>query len=174
MYLFKIKADKREIEIPVTRSLIGIAFIVTLLHTNGHYPYMGYTIALGLLLLFFVTSVLLLRFKLNSLIVVGISCTLLFFATHVILFSILLFAITVVINTAYVQPQVDFNAESVKVKKTLYSKVYKWQELNNVILKDDLLTLDFKNNKLLQLGVEEKENFDIVKFNEFCGTRIHE
>ncbi len=172
MYLFKIKADKREIEIPVTRSIIGVAFVITLLYTNGHYPYMGYTLALALLLLFFIASVIIIRFKVNSLLVAGTSCILLFAATQVILFSLLLFAIAVVVKAAYVQPQVDFNNECVKIKKTFYSKAYLWQELNNVILKDNLLTLDFKNNKVLQLEVEG--NNDGAPFNNFCTKKITE
>ena len=86
----------------------------------------------------------------------------------------LLFAIAIAVKAAYIQPQVDFNDEGLQIKKTFYSKLYQWQELSNVILKDNLLTLDFKNNKVLQLEVEEKENFDEKMFNEFCGTRIYE
>ena len=62
-------------------------------------------------------------------------------------------------------------------KKIVYSsipkKIIEWRELNNVILKDGLLTVDFKNNKLLQSeivnpiqAVNEKE------FNEFCMTQL--
>jgi hypothetical protein len=172
MYLFKIKADKREIEIPVIRSIIGIAFIIALLYTNGHYPYMGYTIALVLLLLFFITSILLLRFKLNSLVVAGTSSILLFSATHVTLFSVLLFVIAVAIKAAYTQPQVDFNNEGVKIKKTFYGKLYSWQELSNVILKDNLLTLDFKNNKVLQLELDKTASPNEKQFNDFCSGKL--
>jgi hypothetical protein len=45
-----------------------------------------------------------------------------------------------------------------------------WQDLNNVILKDGLLTIDLKSNRLLQ-----GESMSVVyepEFNEFCTTRI--
>src|SRR3954464_12181519 len=36
---------------------------------------------------------------------------------------------------------------------TFSERLIGWNQLNNVILRDDLLTLDFKNNKILQLEV---------------------
>lgn len=50
------------------------------------------------------------------------------------------------------------------------SKRYKWSEFNNVIVKDNILTLDFKNNKLVQgeinTPVNEKE------FNAFVNEQL--
>ena len=46
-------------------------------------------------------------------------------------------------------------------------------DLNNVILKDDLLTLDFKNNRLLQLLVTSTEtDINEKEFNEFCKVKL--
>lgn len=52
-------------------------------------------------------------------------------------------------------------------------RVVHWSEINNMILKDGLLTIDFNNNKLAHLivadsfsKVEEKE------FNEFCQVQL--
>jgi hypothetical protein len=45
-----------------------------------------------------------------------------------------------------------------------------WRDLNNVILKDGLLTIDLKSNRLLQ-----GESMSVVyepEFNEFCTARI--
>ena len=46
-----------------------------------------------------------------------------------------------------------------------------WQELNNVILKDGLLTMDFKNNRLLQALIT---NTDVNEetFNQFTKEQI--
>jgi hypothetical protein len=56
----------------------------------------------------------------------------------------------------------------------IIDKDVNWLELNNVILKDDLLTIDFRNNKLFQhliitsdLDVDEKE------FNDFCQQQLN-
>jgi hypothetical protein len=49
----------------------------------------------------------------------------------------------------------------------------KWEKLSNVILKDGLLTIDFKNNKIIQQQVdEEKTMVDEKDFNEFCRQQL--
>jgi len=51
-------------------------------------------------------------------------------------------------------------------------KKYKWNELTNVILKDNILTLDFKNNKLLQAEIEPA-NISEVAFNTFAQEQLN-
>ena len=43
------------------------------------------------------------------------------------------------------------------VINTLIRRRYKWTDFNNIVLKDDLLTLDFKNNRLLQRETVDEE-----------------
>ena len=48
-----------------------------------------------------------------------------------------------------------------------------WEELNNVILKDGLLTIDFKNNKLIQQSIHEsKTSVNEKEFNDFCRQQL--
>lgn len=56
---------------------------------------------------------------------------------------------------------------------SLPDRIIQWDQLTNVILKDQLLTIDFKNNKIIQqlldvnnMPVNEKE------FNEFCKQQL--
>lgn len=51
---------------------------------------------------------------------------------------------------------------------------YLWADIIQVLCKDDILTIDLKDNKLLQLNIEKKfaENFDENEFNEFCLSKI--
>lgn len=52
-------------------------------------------------------------------------------------------------------------------------KKIEWNRLNNVILKDGLLTIDFKNNKLIQQVIDEqKTKVDEKEFNEFCKEQL--
>lgn len=46
-------------------------------------------------------------------------------------------------------------------------KRYTWNELNNVVLKDGLLTIDFKNNKMLQRLVDSE--VDVKVEEEFTA-----
>ncbi|HET6768197.1 MAG TPA: hypothetical protein VFH08_12380 [Chitinophagaceae bacterium] len=49
-----------------------------------------------------------------------------------------------------------------------------WDEVNNVILKDGLLTIDFKNNKLFQhLILNSDEDISEKEFNEFCRQQLN-
>jgi hypothetical protein len=52
-------------------------------------------------------------------------------------------------------------------------KAFSWNELNNVILKDGLLTIDFKNNKLIQQLIEKRvDTVNEKEFNDFCSQQI--
>lgn len=47
-----------------------------------------------------------------------------------------------------------------------------WSEMNNVILKDGLLTIDFKNNNLFQQVILNSD-FDEKEFNRFCQRQLN-
>jgi hypothetical protein len=52
-------------------------------------------------------------------------------------------------------------------------KNIQWNELENVILKDGILTIDFKNNKLLQAEIDTVEKqIDETAFNFFCQQQL--
>ncbi len=58
-----------------------------------------------------------------------------------------------------IERQVKFPAEigvddSGITFNSLPSKSYKWHEINNMLLKDDIITIDFKNNKIYQKETE--------------------
>jgi hypothetical protein len=59
------------------------------------------------------------------------------------------------------------------VINTLIRRRYKWTDFNNIILKDDLLTLDFKNNRLLQREtIDEEGDAEEDEFNAYCRERL--
>jgi hypothetical protein len=52
-------------------------------------------------------------------------------------------------------------------------KIIQWNELNNLVLKDGLLTIDFKNDKIIQHYPEAKMNpVNEQEFNEFCRQQL--
>ncbi|MBM3415234.1 MAG: hypothetical protein FJY20_02055 [Bacteroidetes bacterium] len=52
-------------------------------------------------------------------------------------------------------------------------KTIKWKELNNLLLKDGFLTLDFKNNKVIQQLIDEKTGpVNEKEFNDFCKEQL--
>lgn len=59
------------------------------------------------------------------------------------------------------------------VINTLIRRKYQWTDFNNIILKDDLLTLDFKNNRLLQREtIEEEGDAEEDEFNVYCREQL--
>jgi hypothetical protein len=46
-----------------------------------------------------------------------------------------------------------------------------WNELNNVIMKDGILTIDFKTNKIIQAETEDN-TVNEKEFNEFCKRHL--
>lgn len=57
------------------------------------------------------------------------------------------------------------------VINTFFRKRYDWSEFSNVVLKDGLLTLDFKNNKVFQREIIIQDT-DQDEFNHFCREQI--
>ncbi len=56
---------------------------------------------------------------------------------------------------------------------TFYIKTYTWNELQNIILRDGLVTLDFKTNKIFQATViEQTPGNGEENFNAFCIEQI--
>lgn len=52
-------------------------------------------------------------------------------------------------------------------------KIFLWVELNNVILKDGLITIDKKDNRLIQLPVDETHfTLKEKEFNDFCRQQL--
>jgi hypothetical protein len=60
----------------------------------------------------------------------------------------------------------------------IFGKTINWGELNRVILKDDILTIDYKNNKLIQVHTDTEDNDDYEvgadEFNAYCQNRLGE
>lgn len=53
-------------------------------------------------------------------------------------------------------------------------KKYEWAAVSQVIWKDDILTIDLKENKLLQFNIDKTvaEKVDVIGFNEYCGGKV--
>ncbi len=69
--------------------------------------------------------------------------------------------------------KLKFIFTSEKVMRTNFpKKEFDWNQFSNVILKDNILTLDFKNNKLIQAEIEKTQQLNEERFNEFALSQI--
>lgn len=59
------------------------------------------------------------------------------------------------------------------VINTFPRKYYPWSAIQNMLIKDDFITIDFKNNQLIQKQINESvSEATMEEFNCFCDTQI--
>jgi len=59
------------------------------------------------------------------------------------------------------------------VINTFPKKYYSWTLIQNALIKDDLITIDFKNNQLIQKQINEPVTASITaEFNAFCTQQM--
>lgn len=70
------------------------------------------------------------------------------------------------------KPVLVFNKEYVRLPFLFRPSVH-WKDLKNVILKDGILTLDFKNDRLFQSELDESDGLvEETEFNSFCSSEL--
>ena len=171
MYTFTIKDSSPDIKIVVTRSLLALAGIASLSYRISQYYFINIIAALTLFTAAVFINSLLKKLQFSTSLLLSIAAVILFVATHSIPFAAILVLYGLLVKKMYKDPVVNVNTKGVSIKKMLGDTVHEWSGFNNIILKDNLLTLDFKNNKLLQLNIIEN-NVDENTFNSFCSRFI--
>ncbi|MCZ2459281.1 MAG: hypothetical protein LC128_06610 [Chitinophagales bacterium] len=69
--------------------------------------------------------------------------------------------------------KVEFYDDKIRFP-SLTGKSHDWNELSNVILKDGILTIDFKSNRIIQQQIEEEsDSINEKEFNEFCVQHLN-
>ncbi|MDE3248790.1 MAG: hypothetical protein KGO82_09035 [Bacteroidota bacterium] len=68
--------------------------------------------------------------------------------------------------------EVGFTDQEVLINSFIRRR-YTWKDFNNIVLKDDLLTLDFTNNRLFQREtVDEEGDAEEDEFNAYCREQL--
>ena len=173
MYTFTIKDNGPDINVVITRSLLALSAVISLLFRNDSYHALNIIAAIILFATAVFANTLLIKLKVNIRWLLCGAAVVLFVATHSVVFAVILLVYGLLAKKLYKTPVVYINAEGVTIKKMLGKPAHPWGDFNNIILKDRLLTLDFKNNKLLQLDVSESNPIaDEYSFNIFCSRFI--
>lgn len=75
-------------------------------------------------------------------------------------------------NKAKANMEIGFSTQFIMFDNLLKKK-YSWSDFNNIVLKDNILTLDFKNNRLFQKEtIDDESDCDEDEFNEFCREQL--
>lgn len=68
--------------------------------------------------------------------------------------------------------EIAFDASSIVINSFPKKHIF-WAEVQNVLIKDDFITIDLKNNKLIQKEINEPVSATITtEFNAFCAEQI--
>lgn len=88
-----------------------------------------------------------------------------------IIFGVIFLAVSIVQGK---RTQVLFTGEGIHLTRVFKTVVFPWQAMSNVILKDDILTIDFKSNKIIQVELAENNlAVDESEFNTFCTRQLN-
>lgn len=95
--------------------------------------------------------------------------------TNTAIFGIAFLALALLSRAALRPQEIGFSDDEI-VFSGLIPRKQSWDELSNVLIKDGLLTMDYKNNRLFQketddLDDDEDDEVTEEEFNAFC--RIH-
>lgn len=81
----------------------------------------------------------------------------------------LLFILLGVIEKFLLQKrEIGFTKDGITLSN-LIPKISSWSEIDNVVLKGGILTIDYKNNKLIQLETDDEEDDE---FNNYCNAQL--
>lgn len=98
-----------------------------------------------------------------------------FWFQHVGIVAVLIFAAVYVLASVVQGKKTTVLVEKDGVHLTRVFKTvdFPWAAMDNIILKDKLLTVDFKTNKIIQIEiVEGNKLIDESEFNQFCQQQL--
>jgi len=156
--------------------LSGIGLTITLIYTDKETLQSGniYWIASSFLLLFFLTY-LVWQKKVNRFLNVFVMASFAIALSWVLLELWWVGFISLILLLLYVIAQRELKLE-VEKEKIIYpsfpKKIIQWDNLSNLIIKDSLLTIDFKNNKIIQQYIDHKMSVNEQEFNDFCSEQL--
>jgi Zn-dependent protease with chaperone function len=86
----------------------------------------------------------------------------------------LLNTLFMVLHIAALQKPIVTINESQVTYPSFPKKKIDWQELSNLMIKDGLLTIDFKNNRIIQQQIADiSSTLDEKEFNDFCRQQLN-
>ena len=170
-FQFEIKSNPFEIVVPGLRALLLLSFLLILFTGKAQSWYQFYLPAFILLGTSLFLQKLMVDLTIPGTLLVLLGGVLVLIATGNLIAPIVTSGMYFLLQAVYRAPVMVIEKKGITLKKTLTSRYYNWQQLNNVVMKDQLLTLDFTNNQVLQLEISGNEP-DEETFNRYCTERL--
>lgn len=100
-----------------------------------------------------------------------------FWFQHVGVIAVIIFAV-IYLLVSVVQGKkttVLFSEEGIHLTRVFKTIIFPWAAMANVILKDNILTIDFKSNKIIQVEIADNSKaIDEESFNGFCISQLYQ
>ena len=191
MYKFQVKQKDRLKLLPVLHLLVALIFIIDLSHVpeNSIKDWVFsavYFVAFVLLLIAAIFYKTILNtvwghFRLlflESMLFLGGSVYFWSKGLSLVAFSHAIIAGVLVLLMIYLKRRENGELIIVSISNVILpgltrQRIVEWNELSNVIKRDDLLTLDFKNNKLMQVQILDADDVSEDEFNQFCRQQLN-
>jgi hypothetical protein len=91
---------------------------------------------------------------------------------HTLALSLIYIIAAILEKPVKLLPEIAFDDNEIVIN-SFPKKKYVWSELNNVVLKDGIITIDCKNNKLIQNEVNEPVSKGVEsEFNNYCKEQL--
>jgi hypothetical protein len=167
VYTFTIKNNKTDIEIALTRSMLAIAAVAAYVYKKEDQLYLSIAFSAFLLGMAIFTKYISTKIKTGKWIMLALAAGILYFVSGQLFFPIVLLGYGVMLKYLVIDPVITINESGVIVKRNYVTNEHSWADFNNVILKDGLLSLDFKNNKIRYFTITDPVSE--AEFNSFCS-----
>ena len=173
MYTFYlVNNNKPDLDIVVTRAMFAI---VTAAAFAQYADYGAVAIGAGvffIIIAFFLRSIMN-YFRIPVLVMLIMAIVLMCLVTKSPYFALILILHWLLVKYRSRPSRVDIDPGGVRIVSFLNDRLYPWAVLQNVVLKDGLLTIDFSNNKISQSPVTPKDTtLDEKSFNQFCRQQL--
>ncbi|HEV8505088.1 MAG TPA: hypothetical protein VGQ53_06810 [Chitinophagaceae bacterium] len=190
MYKFQVKQKDRLKLLPVLHLLVALIFIIDLSHIpeNGIKDWVFSAVYFISFLLILVAAIFYKKILnqvsrhlgllfLESMLFLGGSVYFWSKGLSLVAFSHAILAGVLVLLMIYLRRRENGDLIIVSMSNVILpgltgQRIIEWNELTNVIKRDDLLTLDFKNNRLMQVQILNADDVSENEFNQFCRQQL--
>jgi hypothetical protein len=170
MYTFHIKETGPNLDVILLRALLVLSALACLVVSSNPNYWINILSGIVLLLSALFIDLLLEKWTIKKIVLLTAACIILLMATNSFIFALILFFFGILSGYLNAPHRILFSKETVQLKKGISNNLFQWNEFSNIILKDELITLDFKNNRLIQLMVnQDLTPINEIEFNLFCS-----
>lgn len=166
MYKFVFERERIDTELILIQAILVIAAVAAFVYRYNNYEALGYISSALLLITAFFVRLITIDKRVNKWLVLAVGALLLFAATFRVLFPLIMFFYGALIQLIIKAPELYVDESGITLKTLFGPKKTPWEDFNSVLIKDGLLVLDYRDNRVKYLPVNQDVNEE--EFNAYC------